>query len=500
MTTTKIKPLEVTAENPGPIEGIHFVCDSPGVWVVSAPNGAGKSYLMDTIQKAAAGEGKIGVRDGETKGFIEVGGARVTFGRQTRHGGEFQILNLEGRFNLKTLVDPGVVSAEAADKRRIATLVQIAGVVGDPALFKAHEAFADYDEVCDADVTRRDLVEMAGKVKARYEKASREVAENASAAKTKSTTLMAAASDLPMDAETDQAKLQAAYDAARDALVKAESQVEQYDKQKEAMREAQEKLAAEEAAYDGPTVEAAGSELDDSLARERQIAQEIKLLEQQMEVVKERTNTANERFKAAQEHHKVVESATRVIKAGTIVPPTDADVSAFRDAKNRSSDALELGVKVRDAQMNLDIGKELQKQAEDLERKSERLRESAKATEDVLSAAISSARFRVKVVDAVTRVVVDHPRGADTFYHELSHGEKWHIAIDEGADRVGEGGLLPLDQEGWEGIDAFERPGIAEHAAQRGVIVLAPEATRDVSDGRGMLVRKYDVPGLDNEA
>jgi ABC-type cobalamin/Fe3+-siderophores transport system ATPase subunit len=491
MTAKKIKPLEVTAENPGPIQGIHFVCDSPGVWVVSAPNGAGKSYLMDTIQKAAAGEGKIGVRDGETKGFIEVGGARVTFGRQTRHGGEFQILNLEGRFNLKTLVDPGVVSAEAADKRRIATLVQIAGVVGDPALFKAHEAFADYDEVCDAEITRRDLVEMAGKVKARYEKAAREVAENASAAKTKATTLMAAASDLPMDAETDAEKLQAAYDTARDTLVKAESQVEQYGKQKEAMREAQDALEAEEKAYDGPTVEAANAEFDASLERQSQIGKQIALLQQQLEVVKEKTNTANERLKAAKEHQKVVESATRVIKAGTIVPPTAADVAGLSAAKQISSDNLELGVKVREAKKNLDEGKELQKQAEDLERKSERLRESAKATEDVLSAAISSARFRVKVVDGVTRVVVDHSRGADTFYHELSHGEKWHIAIDEGADRVGEGGLLPLDQEGWEGIDAFERPGIAEHAAQRCVIVLAPEATRDVKDGRAMLVRKY---------
>jgi len=483
--------IDIKGENAGPIKSFNFTLEHPGVWICSAPNGSGKSLLSEDLQKVAAGEGKIVVRDGETKGFIEVGGARVTFGKQTRHGGEFQIKNLEGRFSLTTLVDPGVSSPEAADKRRIATLVQIAGVVGDPALFKAHDAFADYDAVCDADVTRKDLVEMAAKVKAAYEKAARSAADEASAAKTKATTLMAPASELNMKAETDAAALQAAYDEARDALVKAESRAEEADKQKAAIADAAAKLKAVEEAYDGPTLDDAEVQFNSAMSERASINEQIHVLKQRLSVQEEKVKTTAAEFNAANEHAKVVAACTEVIKAGALLRPTDEEIEQLRQRKAARSEAQELGVKVRSAMEDLEKGKRLQAEAEELEKLSSRRRESAKATEEVLSAAIKSDRFKVAVIDAATRVVVKHARGDQTPYHELSHGEKCRLAVAEGCDRVGDGGILPLDQEFWESIDAFERPAIHDHAVEKNVFIWAPEATRDVTDGREMQVKAF---------
>ncbi|MEQ1891052.1 MAG: hypothetical protein ABL998_00800, partial [Planctomycetota bacterium] len=60
---------------------------------------------------------------------------------------------------------------------------------------------------------------------------------------------------------------------------------------------------------------------------------------------------------------------------------------------------------------------------------------------------------------------------------ELSHGERWTIALDVGIDAVGENGLLSIAQEAWEGLDIAHRQQIAEHARRRKAVVLTAEAT-----------------------
>jgi hypothetical protein len=97
----------------------------------------------------------------------------------------------------------------------------------------------------------------------------------------------------------------------------------------------------------------------------------------------------------------------------------------------------------------------------------------------VLSSCIKCPQLRVESDGKSARLVTDTERGPSIPYHDLSDGEKWTIAIDIGADQVGEGGLLVISQIGWEGIDGANRQEIHHHAVSRGVYILTAEASSD---------------------
>ena len=96
------------------------------VRILSANQNANlKSIFLDAVSRLAEGKGKLPLRDGRKKGEVEGFGAHITIGRSTRHSGEFEILNLEGRFNLSELVDPKLKSPEACDRARIKALLRL---------------------------------------------------------------------------------------------------------------------------------------------------------------------------------------------------------------------------------------------------------------------------------------------------------------------------------------------------------------------------------------
>ena len=76
------------------------------------------------------------------------------------------------------------------------------------------------------------------------------------------------------------------------------------------------------------------------------------------------------------------------------------------------------------------------------------------------------------------RLVLDTHRGA-TYFADLSHGERWKIALDIGIDAVGENGVLTIPQEAYESLDPVNRRSIAEHVYGRGVVIITAEASED---------------------
>lgn len=80
---------EILAENLGPIEHAQFTLKEPGVTVLTAPNGSGKSILLEAVQAAAVGSGKLPLRDRTKKGRVEAFGAVITIGGTCRHTGQF---------------------------------------------------------------------------------------------------------------------------------------------------------------------------------------------------------------------------------------------------------------------------------------------------------------------------------------------------------------------------------------------------------------------------
>ena len=78
---------------------------------------------------------------------------------------------------------------------------------------------------------------------------------------------------------------------------------------------------------------------------------------------------------------------------------------------------------------------------------------------------------------------------------ELSHGEKWKLAIDiavETFKRKGVDGLLGIPQEAWEGLDGRNREELAEHIGLTDLIVLTAEAERSTDAEQAIIIDVID--------
>lgn len=76
------------------------------------------------------------------------------------------------------------------------------------------------------------------------------------------------------------------------------------------------------------------------------------------------------------------------------------------------------------------------------------------------------------------RLVTDTARG-DTYFHELSDGERAKMALDIGIDAAGEHAVIVFPQQQFEGLSPRNRLALAEHAKARGAVVITAMATDD---------------------
>jgi hypothetical protein len=77
-------------------------------------------------------------------------------------------------------------------------------------------------------------------------------------------------------------------------------------------------------------------------------------------------------------------------------------------------------------------------------------------------------------------------------FADLSRGEQWTIAIRIAINAVGRGGLLVIDQEGWEGIDPIHKQLIANELRGSGVVLIT--AHNDVGELRAEELKAGDEP------
>lgn len=497
----------ISVKNLGPIPDFTFKLDDYGLSVLTAPNGSGKSILLNAVQKAALGTGKLPLRDGQRRGSLEIGDCIITIGATTRYNGEFQIKNLESRLPLSALVDPGMKDAKAADRHRIKALVALTGVAATRDLFTKHEALADFNSVVTDDACRTDdLVEMAARVKRDYEAKAREAEKDADREEGHVRGLEESATGIDLEAESDAEQLQAEYDAARDAHTRLVAAIEDRAESLATFESAAKDLEQLRRDYKGNSVAAASLEVSRATARLSDqdvtittIQQQIEELEARLETERSKQRELQARFDTlrserdrAVEHDAAVTALRKTIAdftGDTEILPEPVEAQA---AVDRAKAAQELGVKVREAIAKL-VQVDAHKDAAAKSRiRAERLRSAATCVDEVLSDAIQSDLLKVDIQDGVARLVVDHhPRGEKVLYHELSFGERWIIALDIGVSRVGEGGLLVIEQEAYEGLDAFNRDIVHAYAKENRVFLLTAEATRDQSDGTELQARPY---------
>lgn len=478
---------QIAAENLGPITSLSFTMNEPGVTVLVAPNGSGKTILLEAVQAAARGEGKLPLRDRTKRGRVEAFGATITIGGTCRHTGSFEVTNLEGRFDLAALVDPRLKSPTAADRARIKALAALTGVAADAALFKEHEAFEDFDTVVSQEaLATDDIIEMAQRIKDCYDSSALTKERLAEREYGQATALIAPA-DVDLTAESNATVLQAAYNAARDEVIRLQEQARSAEKaqaQFDAAKKMVEDIGGEGLLRERDTLteflEGVDTEVDSLNAEILELTTALEKKRAALKDVQARSVTARARVATINRQISMVEEAkTALSNPVTVTAPKQADLDAAKAEMEKCEEAIRLGERIRQATANQQRMADHRTKATEAESLAARYRDAGKATDEVLSNCINCSWLRVESDGKSARLVTDTARGESIAYHELSDGERWKIAIDIGADQVKEGGLLVISQIGWEGIDGANRLAIHNHAKARGVYILTAEAASD---------------------
>lgn len=470
---------KLTAVNVGPVErlDICFPADG-GITVLRGRNGSGKSTLLDAAS-AVVGDRKLSstVRDGKLKGEIAGFGAKITLGKVNRRSGVAEVETLEDRLDIAALVDPGMKDPEAADARRIKALVNLSGVPADAAAFHSIATEADFAECVDAkSTTTDDMVEMAARIKRDFERAARYEegqAEKESAAAKAISDEVGSVEEPPMDAAE-----------ARDKHLAAVGELSRLTAQRKASDEAkwtadQCRKKVEEAKTKSVSIEKIKAKFDHAKSRVELIDGEIADMERLLADLKEsRVGAASDlrdasvELDAAEDRAKLIAQWQQTIAASdSVESPTDDELSLARLNTDKAASlvvACEIAAK---AKSRLDSAGHHNQLAKLHTNKAQRLRKAAAAADSVLSEIVACESLRVE--DG--RLVTDTARGA-TYFADLSEGERWKIAIDLAADRVGEGGLIVIPQVAFESLDPTNREAIADHARRRRVNILTAEA------------------------
>lgn len=486
--STTLEHNEVVAENLGPIKNLSFALEEYGLTVLVGANGSGKSTLLNALQASAKGTGKLPLRDRAAKGKLEAFGASITIAGTTRHKGKFEVTNLEGRFDLSELVDPLLKTPSAADAKRIKALVSLTGVKADADRFRDHKAFKDFDDIVDVDsLNGDDFVEMARMVKAAYDRKAKEL-EAESEREAGHAEGLKPQDGLDLSKSADSKTLSDIYDGWRDTTSRLHSEREQYDQNAKQVEEARENLERMRSASVGSSVEEIGIAIDSTNTRITDLNQLMSELEEELATFRNDKQEREHELEILTERRVNVEANRESIHQAEVIidslssskAPTDKEIQHAEEQLEAARLGVERGALIRKAIESVEQAKQHQKLSAEALKRSEELRKAGRLTDEVLSSAITCDSLRIESDGDATRLVVDHPHRGDSIpFHELSEGERWKIAIDLGADQVGEDGLLVIPQAAFEGLDAVNRQLVHDHAIERKVFVLTAEAARE---------------------
>lgn len=485
----------------GPVEHVSIpIPEEGGVVVLRGRNGAGKSNTLEAVESLTTGKGKLAVRDGALRGEVAGCGATITVGRATRRTGELEVVTLEGKLSIAELVDPGLKSDSAADAKRIKALVSLTGTDADPSEFHkllgGKEAFQAI--VSPSSTEDSDWVQMAEKIKRDIEREARKAEDAAEYADGKARGMLDAADDGDeFDAQVDQQALQQQLVEAVDALSRLQAEERASLDAQRRQDDAKAKLAACEVDFDALMEEATkerdqavqvhgefDAKLDDHLRdvdRLRRLLHEAE--EESIRIESDRAtawkavNAAEKRVQAIVAQNQSMQALRDVVTA--TVPYVDHEEIEKADALvTQLTEQLQQAAIHAEKSKQRQQAREVKQQALHHRKRAAELRNAAQSTDEVLSALVAKSCQLLRVEHG--RLVLDTHRGT-TYFAELSHGERWKLAIDVALEQLGNRGVIVIPQEAWEGCDEFARAAISEHAKERGVVILTAECSIEES-------------------
>lgn len=479
-----MQPIEI--ENIGPIEKLTIgVPSDGGVVVMEARNGRGKSHALNAIDAALSGRGKLEVRDGALNGSIQCAGITIKVGRSTRRSGTLEVESLEGKLSVAEFIDPKLKSPDAADGVRIKSLANLLGIQPDPALFYGLLGGKEkFNALLPLDVEAQpDVVTLAAKIKRELDKKGLDAERMAErhAAEAKAALDGTEAGEAPDPATFDAATLRAKHTAAVENLQRLRTL-------ETAAHEATVKLDQAKARLQllgpGPDVVSLtvaektakfDAEQAESALREAHAA--YKKAESRLAEMSNAYSAAIAARHAAERENETRKAAQEAVEIQVPVAPDRTEMEAATAAVETANVAIETGVRIRQAIEKRQKGAALLEESVKARNLAEAYRNAGKGTDEVLTEIVSKAVDVLRVHQG--RLILDTPKRGQTYFHDLSEGERCRIGIGLAVKTIGENGLMTFDQGFWEGLDPISRNECNAEAKARNVVILTAVCSAD---------------------
>lgn len=455
-----------------------------GLVVLRGDNGSGKTEALNAVRAALGNkEAKSALRptDGEKTGTVEAFGVTITIGRSNREKGELTVSSLEDVLDIADLVDPGIDDLNAADSRRLKSLLKVAGAKGDIDLFS--KLLGDTFEL-DADIIKeRDLVKQAGGIKRSLESKARSEESAADTATLEATACLKATEGIDLTAECDEARLQAEYRAAVQLDTQIDDRLKAAEESADAQKSAQESIARSKASYTGPNVETAQVDLGDAQRLEAEQHDLVRKLEadlitarSELKLRQEQTKSKQSALDSAVSHANTITEWQKQLDREIPQAPSADEIEAASQRLKVATTALELGAVIRKAKESQAKADEFTEKAKAHRKLAEQWREAAKSVDEVLSEQVAGLGCPISVDedDKGLRLMVQHKRGVIPFA-ELSAGEKWATVIPIAIKAVGEDGVFVIPQTAYEGLQPRVRKQIVSQLKGSHVTAITAE-------------------------
>lgn len=485
---------EINIDHVGPIEHLSIpIPEGGGVVVLHGGSGVGKTHGIQAVRALHDQTARKTLRpsDGMPSGKIEGLGVTVRLGRSNTARGELVCESLDSGIDPSLLVDPGLKDPLAADSRRLATLVRLAGIEITP------EQWIEFlrgvpAEVCVTDLVEKDPVTSADKIRRRLHEVALLKERIAESRGSEADTLLRSIADLPRDVDCDEVTLASVLDSATTRLAKLMQQKESADQARVAREESLDRLReAEKSALDlqGCVHDLSACQehhckasvvVDDRKEFIAQLEQQLednkrKLVEEQhmLDRYARDVENAQKRADIAHQQQEQIRQMRNAIDQVLPAPPSDEEIEKAALHKTDALAAVQRGEVVRRAKATRAKANQLSLEASESAELATQLREMARSTDGLLEQALVEAGFTsVRVYDG--RLCVDTDRGLEPV-SELSTGERWQLALDLAARGLPKGAILSVQQEGWQALDRDLRRRVAGMAKDRELVLITAE-------------------------
>jgi len=275
--------------------------------------------------------------------------------------------------------------------------------------------------------------------------------------------------------EMDEGILRKALEAATADMVRAEATQEAHEKGLALAQEARKQIKATPGP--GITAKEARTKVTEALARVTAARQAVHDAQMALQKASSDAQEADLLEAAALRHEKMTATWKQQITAAIPEAVSDDTMIDLGQKRGEATKALQVGMEAARAKKARDEAHEIARQALLVLERAKRLRDLAIHADQPLEDVLNESGAAIRIVEG--RMCVPNPArtGGIEAFDELSHGERWSVALDLSAHGLGAGGLLTVNQEAWESLDPEHREMVNKLAKDRKLTIVSAEAT-----------------------